>query len=245
MRHVTTTTEYTIADQKQMQAARNYFRWQSRMAEAGLGERVLEVGCGMGNFSDHLRDREQVIGIDVDENCVARWKERFANRSHYIGFLLNAESPEFRDLKRYAIDSIVCLNVLEHIENHELVLRQMWELLPPGGRVVLMVPAFESLYGEIDAKLGHYRRYTRTSLAAVAESAGFGIRRLKYMNFIGFFGWWANAKIFKRSENSARQIAFFDSYVVPLQSRLEQWISPPVGQSLIATLEKKLPARVG
>jgi SAM-dependent methyltransferase len=239
MRDVTTTTEYTIADQQRMQAAQRYFQWQARMAVAELGARVLEVGCGMGNFSDHLQDRKRVVGIDVDENCVERWKERFANRPHYTAFLLNAESPEFLDLKRYAIDSIACLNVLEHIDKHDLVLRQMWELLPPGGRVVLMVPAFEALYGEIDSKLGHYRRYTRASLSAVAESAGFGIRRLKYMNFIGFFGWWANSKIFQRSEQSEDQIAFFDSYVVPVQSRIEQWISPPVGQSLIATLEKK------
>lgn len=239
MREVTTTTEYTIADQQRMQAAQRYFQWQARMAEAELGTRVLEVGCGMGNFSDHLRDRKRVVGIDVDENCVERWQERFADRPHYTGFLMNAESPEFSSLKRYAIDSIACLNVLEHIEKHDLVLRHMWELLPPGGRVVLMVPAFEALYGEIDAKLGHYRRYTRASLTAVAKSAGFGIRRLKYMNFVGLFGWWANAKIFRRSEHSEDQIAFFDSYIVPVQSRLEQWISPPVGQSIIATLEKK------
>ncbi len=241
MRQVTTTTEYTIADQQRMQAAQRYFQWQARMAEAELGKRVLEVGCGMGNFSDHLRDREQVVGIDVDENCVTHWKQRFADRAHYKpGFLvLDAESPDFCDLKRYAIDSIACLNVLEHIDRHELALKHMWEVLPAGGRVVLMVPAFEALYGEIDAKLGHYRRYTRASLSAVAKSAGFELRRLKYMNFIGFFGWWANSKIFKRSEQSEEQIAFFDSYVVPAQSRLEQWISPPVGQSLIATLEKK------
>jgi len=238
MRQATTTTEYTIADQQRMQAAQRYFQWQARLAEAELGARVLEVGCGVGNFSEHLQYRQQVVGIDVDENCVARWKERFANRGHYSGFLLNAESPEFRELKRYAIDSIVCVNVLEHIDNHELVLRQMWDVLPTGGRVVLMVPAFEALYGEIDARLGHYRRYTRASLAAIAESAGFGIRRLKYMNFVGFFGWWANAKIFKRSEHSELQIALFDSCIVPVQSRLEHWISPPVGQSLIATLEK-------
>jgi 2-polyprenyl-3-methyl-5-hydroxy-6-metoxy-1,4-benzoquinol methylase len=142
----------------------------------------------VGNSSGHLQYRKQVVWIDVDENCVSRWKERFANRAHYSGFLLNAESPEFRELKRYAIDSIVCVNVLAHIDNHELVLRQMWDVLPTGGRLVLMVPAFKALYGEIDARLGHYRRYTQASLAAIAESAGFGIRRLKYMNFVGFFG---------------------------------------------------------
>jgi len=236
---VSTTTEYTIADQERMRAAQRYFEWQARLAKAELGRRVLEVGCGMGNFSDHLRDRDLVVGIDVDENCVERWKERFSNRAHYSGFLLNAENPEFCQLKRYEPDSVVCLNVLEHIDRHDLVLKHMWNVLPAGGRVVLMVPAFESLYGEIDARLGHYRRYTRRSLSAVAEGAGFRLRRLRYMNVVGFFGWWANAKIFKRSEQSAEQIAFFDSYVVPIQSRLESWISPPFGQSIIATLEKR------
>ncbi len=238
-RHMRQFTEYTIADQERMQSAQRYFEWQARIAAAELGRKVLEVGCGMGNFSDHLSDRDLVVGIDVDENCVTRWKERFSNRPHYDGFLLNAEDPEFCDLKRYQVDSIACLNVLEHIDKHELVLKQMWQVLPHGGRVVLMVPAFEALYGEIDARLGHYRRYTRRSLASVAESAGFSLRRLRYMNVVGFFGWWANAKVFKRSEQSAGQIAFFDTYVVPMQARLESWIAPPFGQSIIATLEKK------
>jgi 2-polyprenyl-3-methyl-5-hydroxy-6-metoxy-1,4-benzoquinol methylase len=237
-REVSTTTEYTIADQERMKAAPNYFQWQARLAKAELGRRVLEVGCGMGNFSEHLRDRDLVIGVDVDENCVARWKERFADRPHYRGFLLNAEAPEFCELKRHGIDSIVCLNVLEHIDKHELVLGQMREVLTAGGRVVLIVPAFESLYGEIDAKLGHYRRYTRKSLAAVAVSAGFSLKRLRYMNLVGFFGWWANARIFHRSEQSVEQIAFFDSRVVPVMSRLETLVPPPVGQSIIAVLEK-------
>lgn len=236
---IRTTTEYTIADQERMQAARRYFQWQARLAEAQLGSRVLEVGCGMGNFSEHLRDRELVVGIDVDENCVTRWKERFSSRAHYVGYLLNAESQDLRDLKSHRIDSIACLNVLEHIEKQEDVLRHMWQILPQGGRVVLMVPAFQSLYGEIDARLGHYRRYTRRSLGAVAESAGFILRRLKYMNVVGFFGWWANAKILRRSEQSEHQIAFFDSWIVPVQSRVESWISPPFGQSIIATLEKQ------
>lgn len=238
-REISANAEYTIADQERMQAAKRYFQWQARLAEAELGPRVLEVGCGMGNFSEHLQGRERVIGIDIDENCISRWKERFAHRPHYTGFRLNAESPEVRDLKQYDIDSIACLNVLEHIDNHELALRHMWEVLPSGGRVVLMVPAFELLYGEIDARLGHFRRYTRASLSSVAASTGFGVLRLKYMNFLGFFGWWANAKIFKRSQQSAEQIAFFDSYIVPFQSKMEQWISPPLGQSIIATLEKR------
>jgi SAM-dependent methyltransferase len=127
--------------------------------------------------------------------------------------------PDFRDLKRRRIDSIACLNVLEHIEKQEDVLRNMWQILPPGGRVALMVPAFESLYGEIDARLGHYRRYTLRSLLAVAESAGFILRRLRYMNVVGFFGWWANAKIL-RSRNIRSPFLIPGSYPFSPASRI-------------------------
>src|SRR5712692_7800296 len=97
---VRTGSEYTVADQERMKSAKRYFLWQSQMAENELGCRVLEVGCGLGNFSDHLRDRELVVGIDVDENCVSRWRQRFADREHYIGLVVNAESPEFHELQR-------------------------------------------------------------------------------------------------------------------------------------------------
>jgi hypothetical protein len=170
---------------------------------------------------------------------VSRWRERFAGQPPYTGLVLNAESPDFDQLRRYQVDSIACLNVFEHIEQDELALRNMHSILPRGGRVVLIVPAFEALYGEIDARLGHYRRYTRQSLRRAAESAGFRARRLRFMNAVGFVGWCVNAKITRRREQSARQIAFFDSYVVPVMSRLEQWVPPPFGQSIVATLEKQ------
>ncbi len=236
---VRTDSEYTIADQERMKSAKRYFLWQSQMAESELGRRVLEVGCGLGNFSDHLRGRELVVGIDIDESCVRRWRERFADREQYIGLVLNAENPEFHELRHHKIDSIACLNVLEHIEQDEMVLRNMYSILPKGGRVVLIVPAFEALYGKIDARLGHYRRYTRKSLGRTAEAAGFRTRSLRFMNTVGFFGWWVNAKISQRSEQSEKQIALFDSRIVPVISRLEKWIAPPFGQSIVATLEKQ------
>lgn len=237
--NVQTTTEYTVADQERMKAAQRYFAWQSRLAEEQLGKRVLEVGCGMGNFTSQLHGRELIVGIDVDENCVDLWRQRFAGRGEYIGSVLNAEDPAFLDLAQHRIDSIACLNVLEHIEQDGLVLRQMNRILPQGGRVVLIIPAFEALYGEIDARLGHFRRYTKSSVAKLAEESGFRAKTLRFMNTVGFFGWWANAKIFKRTEQSEDQIAVFDKYIVPVMSRVEGIIPPPFGQSILAVLEKR------
>ena len=111
-------------------------------------------------------------------------------------------------------------------------------MLPIGGRVVLLVPAFKALYGPIDTNLGHYRRYTKRSLQRVAEQAGLRAHTLKFMNLVGFFGWWMNAKVLKREAQSEGQIALFDNVIVPVMSTLEGWVEPPVGQSIFAVLEK-------
>jgi len=103
---------------------------------------------------------------------------------------------------------------------------------------VLLVPAFPALYGPIDSNLGHYRRYSRGSIAKLAESTGLRIRKAHYVNAVGFFGWWVNSHILKRQAQSEKQIAIFDRYLVPLLSRLEEMVRPPFGQSLFVVLEK-------
>ncbi len=234
---MTVSSEYTVADQQRMTKAKNYFSWQSDLSKAQLGRRVLEVGCGLGNFTERLLDRELVVGIDIDANCIRHHQERFAAQPHIRSRVMDAHDPEFLALREERIDSIVCLNVLEHIERDEFVLNQMQRILPSGGVVVLMIPAFMALYGPIDHHLGHYRRYTRAGLAETARRAGLRPRLLHYMNTVGFFGWWLNAKT-GRQEQSEGQIATFDNYIVPVMSTLERWVKPPFGQSLFAVLEK-------
>jgi SAM-dependent methyltransferase len=235
---VSTTSEYTVRDQKRMTQAKRYFAWQSRISAAELGPRVLEVGCGLGNFTEFLLDRERVVGIDIEAECVGLHQQRFRGRKNVRSMALDALDPAFLDLKHEGIDSIACLNVLEHIPDDRLTLERFQQILPPGGRVVLMVPAFRALYGPIDANLGHYRRYTKEMLRSTAEAAGLRARKLRFMNLFGFFGWWVNAKIFRLQEQSDRQVEVFDKLIVPLMSRVESLVEPPVGQSIFAVLEK-------
>jgi len=233
-----TTLPYTVADQERMSRAHRYFEWQSRMAERQLGQRVLEIGCGLGNFSQHLTRRELVVGIDVEAECIFRWQQRFRDCPHYLGMTLSAADQAFIELKKYGPDSIACLNVLEHVRDDMLALGHMKAVLPRGGRIVLIVPAFPALYGRIDRNLGHYRRYTRASLRNAAAAAGLSMVTLRFFNSVGFFGWWVNAKILKKENQSEGQIAFFDAFIVPAMSSAESLISPPFGQSLFAVLEK-------
>jgi SAM-dependent methyltransferase len=231
-------TTYTLEDQDRMTVAENYFAWQSRLVQSELGTRVLEVGCGLGNFTRSLLDREAVIAVDIEPACIQRLKLRYSHCPNVHTFVCDVASPDFRDLARFRPDSCVCLNVLEHIEDDDAALRAMASVLVPGGVIVLLVPAFHSLYGPIDRNLGHHRRYSRGALRRLADRAGLRIRKLHYSNCIGFFGWWMNAHILKREAQSERQIRIFDRYVVPLISAAERMARPPFGQSLLAVLER-------
>jgi SAM-dependent methyltransferase len=239
MQHeASTTDQYTLLDQQLMGRAKRYFAWQARTAKQHLGHRVLETGCGVGNFTRYLVDRELVVSMDVVEECVERNRASFAGHSNIQFRWLDVQDPSFLDLKAVRADTVVCLNVLEHVRDDRLALKHMHHVLVPGGRAIFLLPAFESLYGPIDGNLGHFRRYAKGSWSKMAEEIGFRVTHLRYFNFLGFFGWWANSHLFRRQAQSASQIDFFDRFAVPLQSRLESWVEPPVGQSLFTVLEK-------
>ncbi len=230
--------DYTVEDQERMSRAENYFAWQSRMVRRELGRRVLEVGCGLGNFTGTLLDRDAVIAVDIEPACIDRLRERYADRVNLYAFVCGIEAPEFRDLARFAPDSCVCANVLEHVADDASALQAMADVLSPGGVIVLLVPAFEALYGPIDRNLGHHRRYSRAAVKDLALRTGLRVRKLRYSNCIGFFGWWVNAHLLKRHAQSAGQIHVFDRYLVPVIAALEGALPPPFGQSLLAVLEK-------
>ena len=239
----TIATTYALADQERMARAKNYFAWQARLVTRELGRRVIEVGCGIGNFTGTLLDRDMVVAMDIDPRCAERLTERYPSPRNLHVVTGDPCHYAFLELARFHPDSCVCLNVLEHIEDDSAAIAGMASVLMPGGVIVLLLPAFPSLFGPIDRNLGHHRRYTRHSISRLAAVAGLHVRKAHYMNVCGFFGWWANSRIFRREAQSERQIEFFDRYVVPLQSRIEDLAPPPFGQSLFVVLEKPPRAR--
>lgn len=232
---------YTLEDQRRMGKAKNYIAWQSRLV---LGElrgktRVVEVGCGVGNFTRNLLDRELVIALDVEPECVERLRERHPGQRNLQTLVSEPGEPSFSSLAACHADSCVCMNVLEHIEDDLGALRAMRSILVPGARAVLIVPALPALYGPIDRNLGHYRRYKRDGLRRLAIEAGWEVTKLHYMNAVGCAGWWFNAHVLKKEAQSEAQIAVFDRCVVPVVAALERAVRPVFGQSLFAVLEKR------
>lgn len=227
---------YNLEDQQRMSPARNYFSWQSRMVSREIGRRVIEVGCGIGNFTETIIDREAVLGVDVDATCVAQFRSRFSDQQHVQAEVCDVSSEDFLGLTEFGADSCIALNVLEHIRDDQKALANMASVVKPGGSIVLLLPAFSSLYGPIDRNLGHYRRYSQDSIRETAKSLGLVISKLSFVNFAGFFGWWMNARVLKLEAQSPKQIGVFDRWLVPMMSRVEKRIEPPLGQSLLAVL---------
>jgi SAM-dependent methyltransferase len=227
-------TDITVSDQETMGAAVNYRRWMFRRVKPFLGQRILEVGAGIGNFTQLLINRELVVASDIRPDCVAHLRRRFAGQPAVVTLQMDAADPALVELSRYDLDTIVCMNVLEHVADDVAALRHMCEALRPGGHLVLLVPAFQCLFGTVDRSLQHHRRYTRRTLLPKVQQAGFGVQRSFYMNLVGMAGWLVNNRVLKRVQESPGQILFFDRFVAPAAERIERVIPPPLGLSLIA-----------
>jgi len=211
-----------------------YNAWMFDRIRAWIGSRVLEIGSGIGNLSAFLVDRERLVLTDTREEYLARLRTRFANHSNISVVHLYLPHDD-RAVAGQRFDTIICLNVLEHVEDDITSLAAVRKLLEPKGRLVLLVPALPALYGSIDRALGHHRRYTRADLIAKLERTGFRLAHIEYFNLAGIPGWWWAGRVLQRQTIPAGSIKLYDT-LVPL-FRLERLIPWRVGQSLIAVGE--------
>jgi SAM-dependent methyltransferase len=217
-----------------MSAAPRYNQWMFDAIAPFVGRRVLEVGSGIGNMSEYLLAGgcERLILTDLDPFYRERLAARFAGRPEIrIDELRLPDPTAAARFGAERIDTIVALNVVEHIEDDVGALRTMREILAPGGRIVILVPALQAIYGEMDRELGHFRRYGKTSLAEAFRRAGFQARELVWFNRVGVAGWWFNGRVRKVTRIPLDQLKRFDAMVPWL--RLERFLPLPFGQSVI------------
>jgi len=215
--------------------ASQYNRWMYERLARWLGQRVLEIGAGIGTMSAFLADHERVVLTDPDGGYVTKLRERFRGRTNVAIRPLTLPDVDGQ-LKSERLDTVVCLNVLEHVRDDQNSLEAIKRVLVPGGRLVLLVPALPGIYGTLDAELGHVRRYTPRELRQKYAAAGFRLVHLEYFNLAGILGWWLVGSVLRRRLIPTRALAIYD-WLVPL-FRSERFIPWRVGQSLIAIGEK-------
>lgn len=224
--------------------ARRFNQWMYETIAPRIGNRVLEVGSGIGNITRLLAQREFVLATDCDTHYLGHLKNRFPTRPNVQVGHLDLNDIPVEELRRFEFDTVVCLNVLEHIERDQEVLQRLYDLLAPGGRLVLLVPAHQALFGSLDKELGHYRRYGHGELAAKIQQAGFGVEKMQYFNATGILGWFVNSRLLGRKQLSPFQVRLYE-LLLPL-FKLERFLPLPFGLSLIVSAAKpaaEAPAR--
>ena len=170
--------------------------WMFAQIRANGARRVAEIGAGIGTFSDRLLAAgvDDLLLVEPEPACALDLEQRFASNSKVR--VARETLPDAASLveRRGEFDLVVCQNVLEHIEDDHAAVRAMADAVRPGGRVFVLVPAHQRLFGSLDRAYGHYRRYGRDRLRALATAAGLEIERLYSFNLLGIPGWWVSSK---------------------------------------------------
>ena len=228
--------EYLLQNLQELERLVLFNRWMADTLKPFVGERVLEVGAGMGTLTEQLVPRRFYMATDIDPEYVRCLRERAEGRPYLRVAELDANNCHHFSALGATFDTALMLNVLEHVEDESAALTNLWSVLDAGGRAIILVPQGPSLYGTIDEIAGHYRRYTKETLQRTLEQAGFHVTHLIDFNRFSVPGWWFNGKILKRRVFLRSHLRFVDA-VVPLLKRLDRRL-PWGGLSLIGIGEK-------
>ncbi len=217
-----------VADEQ----APNYLKWIADLITPYLGHSVLELGAGTGSITKLYVDGRRVVATDLSDDCVAALRQRFRDA-------MNVEVAQ-KDLRQLGdggerFDSIVMINVLEHIQDDVGTLERLRPLLSTNGAVILYVPALNGLYGRWDRKVGHYRRYSKWRLREIAREAGMDVVELRYANILAIPAWFAFSRTDVERTTSA-SLSIWDRTGVLVGRALEERVRVPVGLNVLAVL---------
>ena len=207
----------------------NHRRWFVELALPYLGDNPIEIGSGLGDYAlewaEHL---PRFTATEADPDRLVQLKERLADHANIDVRQMLLPTTEAAG----EFSAAVSYNVLEHIEDHVGALRSMGELVRPGGRVILIVPAFMFAMSNVDVATGHIRRYTKKTMRAAMDAAGLQIEKLHYANALGLIGYYGATSIFKLAPKEGPMVKVYDSVVLPVTKAAESIVKPPFGQSV-------------
>jgi 2-polyprenyl-3-methyl-5-hydroxy-6-metoxy-1,4-benzoquinol methylase len=242
-RYIQTQVRFATDDLHTMRDARRYQAHLFSMFRPFIGSRVLEVGSGIGTTTQALVEvADLVVGIEPNRSSVAHLRETVGSHPRFELHDCHLEECDRAQLVAARFDTVLCVNVLEHIEDDAEAVQLFAEIAAPAnGHVLIFVPAVEAVYGPLDAALGHHRRYCKRSLARLFDRAGLHLEVMKYTNPVGLLAWMIYTYVTRRAAHSAHQIALFETLVAPWALPLERIVPVPVGLSLFAVGRPRRP----
>lgn len=236
---------YTGRELEAMSEASNYHRWILGIFAPYLGRHLVEVGAGVGSFSELILSRHACETLSLVEPSGEMYQQlaalaRGLPASPRVD-TYHANFPEAAPLitAKQSPDSLIYVNVLEHIVDDEGELDAIHQALSVHGRIFLFVPALSWLYGAFDERVGHVRRYAKSELEEKLRRAGFQIVFSGYFDLLGVAPWWIKYRLLKSATMEPGAVRFYDRYIVPAARRLESAIQPPIGKNVIVVAEKR------
>jgi SAM-dependent methyltransferase len=227
--------------------AHRYQKWLLDSVAQFLGSRILELGSGIGNLSQHLPVRERLICSDIDSSLLNILRKKITISNKVSIQQVDPTVPLSPLLRHENLDTVVSFNVLEHVENDSELLRDMIAMLRASDakgpkRIVTLVPAHGWAFGKVDAQLGHYRRYSDRTFKDSLQRAG--VKELnsknyysRYMNLPALFAWWLNGRILGKENVGSGNMKAFEllcPIIRPVDDFLHFVLKVPAGNSLIA-----------
>ncbi len=233
---------YVGKDLEAMSFAVNYHKWILKEFMPFIGQDIVEVGAGTGSFSELLLDLKPASLSLVEpsgmfEHLTRIQKQAGATELFFYHSIFLTASREIMEVSRP--DTVIYVNVLEHIDDDRGELSAVFETLEVGGNCLIFVPALQSLYGDFDRKVGHFRRASKRDLETKCTAAGFEIVRSTFFDFAGVLPWFVKYRILKSDSLGAAGVKLYDSLVIPIMSRIEPWFGVPIGKNLLIVVRKK------
>jgi 2-polyprenyl-3-methyl-5-hydroxy-6-metoxy-1,4-benzoquinol methylase len=219
-----------------LEEADNYAEWIYGLIRPHLGAEVLEIGAGHGELTERLQREAHVTATDLSKRCVDALGERF-DGNEKVEVLQGDVAALATGGRRF--DSVVLINVLEHIDDDANALADLRELLKPGGTLCVFVPAFEGLYSDFDRRIGHRRRYRRSQLVSTFDRAGLGVLDARYVNTVGAVAWWMFARQLGQVPTQRWSVNVYDRFAVPIIRNFEAGREPRFGQSLLCIGQRR------
>lgn len=233
---------YVGKDLEAMNFAVNYHRWIFEEISAHLGKNVIEVGAGIGSFSQMILESSPVSLSLVEPSDL--YKQLITNVSgNGHRTRIDTYNTIFADIRheveaKAAPDSIIYINVLEHIEDDQGELGLIYDTLTQGGKCILFVPALPALYGKFDRKLGHFRRYRKAELESKCKAAGFRIIESTYFDLAGVIPWFVKYRLLGSEHLGGGAVDLYDRLVVPIFKKVETFVNVPIGKNILLIAEK-------
>jgi SAM-dependent methyltransferase len=221
----------------------NYHRWILATFGDEVGRRVWDAGAGIGHSTELLSRRADfVLATEFTERNLAALRERFEDRPGVEVAFCDLTRRDSLATGEYALDTVVTLDVLEHLEDDVAALRRFHEALQPRGTLLIKVPAHPFLFGSVDVASHHRRRYGKRELREKLEAADFTVERLRHMNAAATLPYFLKGRVLKRADNFSRtldpgRVGCYNA-LIPWLQRVEQLLPPPFGLSLVAVARK-------